>query len=58
MAMLEHAGIWRTVLRPQDKNILGSKWVFCIKHKADGSIDEYKVHLIARGSAQVYRGII
>jgi hypothetical protein len=42
------------VLHPQNKNIVGSKWVFCIKHKADGSINKYKVHLVAQGFTQIY----
>jgi len=45
MAMLEKAGTWCTVLQPHDKNIVRSKWVFHIKHKADSSIDKYKAHL-------------
>ena len=42
MATLEEAGTWRSVPRPRDKNIVGSKWVFRIKRKADGSVDKYK----------------
>jgi hypothetical protein len=47
IATLEKAGTWVTVPRPAGKNIVGSKWVFCIKHKADGTIDKYKAHLVA-----------
>jgi hypothetical protein len=49
MATLEHAGTWHTVPHLQNKNIVRSKWVYCIKHKADGSIDKYKAHLVAQG---------
>jgi hypothetical protein len=52
---LEKAGTWVTVPRPAGKNIVGSKWVFCIKHKADGMINKYKARLIARGFMQIYR---
>jgi hypothetical protein len=41
MATLEHAGTWCMVPHPQNKNIVRSKWVYCIKCKADGSIDKY-----------------
>ena len=36
------------------KNIVGCKWVFSIKHKADGSIVRYKVRLVAKGYTQTY----
>ena len=54
MSTLEEAGTWSTVLRPAGKNIVGSKWVFRLKRKADGSIDKYKARLVARGFTQVY----
>jgi hypothetical protein len=48
------ANTWTPVQRPEDKNIVGSKWVFRIKYKADGSIDKYKARLVARGFTQIY----
>ena len=51
---LKKMGMWITVLHPLDKNIVGSKWVFHIKCKADGSIDKYKAWLIAQSFTQVY----
>jgi Reverse transcriptase (RNA-dependent DNA polymerase) len=51
---LKHAGTWETVACPENKNIVGSKWVFQLKCKADGSIDKYKAHLVAWGFTQVY----
>ena len=52
---LEQAGTWETVLCPLGKNVVGSKWVFRIKRKADGAIDKYKARLVARGFMQIYR---
>ena len=54
MKTLEDAGTWETVPRPTGRNIVGSKWVFRIKRKADGSVDKYKARLVARGFTQIY----
>ena len=35
-------------------NIIGSKWIYRIKHKSDGSIEHYKVQLVAQGSTQKF----
>jgi Reverse transcriptase (RNA-dependent DNA polymerase) len=52
--MLERVGTWKTVPHPEGKNIVGSKWVFRLKHKADGSVDKYKAQLIAHSFTQIY----
>jgi len=51
---LEHAGMWTTVPHPPGKNIVGCKWVFCLKQKADRSVDKYKACLVVRGFTQIY----
>lgn len=35
--------------RPPNTNVVGSKWVFQTKFKADGSVERYKVCLVAQG---------
>ena len=47
MKMLKDTGTWETVPHPTGRNIVGSKWVFQIKHKANGDINKYKAHLVA-----------
>jgi len=52
--LLQEAGTWETVLCPPDKNVVGCKWVYQHKRKADGSTDKYKARLVARGFSQIY----
>jgi hypothetical protein len=33
-------------------NVISSRWVYHIKHRVDGSIERYKVRLVARGFTQ------
>jgi reverse transcriptase-like protein len=51
---LKKANTWSTVQCLANKNIIGSKWDFHIKCKANGSIDKYKAHLVAWGFSQIY----
>lgn len=41
MKALEKNGTREVVSLPQNKSVIGSKWVFTIKHKFDGSIERY-----------------
>jgi hypothetical protein len=44
--------IWEIVPRPKSKDVVSFKWIFKIKHAADGSIEKYKVRFVACGFSQ------
>ena len=46
-------GTWSLLYpRPMHKNVIQNKWVFKLKTKADGTIDQYKARLVANGFDQ------
>lgn len=45
---------WMLVDRPDGCNVIGSKWVFAVKRKPDGSVEKYKARLVAQGCSQKY----
>ena len=44
--------VWDIVPKPEGKSVVSSKWIFKIKHAADGSIEKYKARFVARGFSQ------
>jgi hypothetical protein len=44
--------VWEIVPRHKEKYVVTSKWVYKIKHAADGSVDKYKARFVARGLSQ------
>jgi histone deacetylase 1/2 len=54
MAVLDVNATWELVALPKDKKAIGCKWVYKIKHNADGSVSRYKARLVAKGYAQSY----
>ncbi|KAD0286868.1 hypothetical protein E3N88_44505 [Mikania micrantha] len=44
---------WTLVLRPENTNIVGSKWIFRTKYLSDGTIERHKARLVAQGFTQV-----
>ncbi|KAL0559069.1 hypothetical protein IC582_003658 [Cucumis melo] len=43
---------WTIVSLPKDHHTVGSKWVYKVKCKPDGTIDRYKARLVAKGYNQ------
>ena len=53
MDALQHNRTWDLVSVPQGEKTVGCKWVYTVKHLQDGSIDHYKVRLVAKGFTQI-----
>ncbi|KAG2962603.1 hypothetical protein PC120_g27653 [Phytophthora cactorum] len=47
-------GVFRAAKLPNGQRAIGTKWVFKIKRKADGSIEKYKARLVVKGFKQKY----
>lgn len=45
---------WEFIELPNEKKTIWSKWMFTVKHKANGSMERYKVRLVAKGFTQTY----
>ena len=45
--------VWEVVPRPEGKSMVTSRWLYKVKHAADGSIEKFKARLVARGFFQV-----
>jgi hypothetical protein len=44
--------VWDIVQRPKDKSVVSSKWIYKIKHAANGSVEKFKERFVARGFTQ------
>ena len=44
--------VWDIVPKPEGKSVVSSKWIYKIKHAADGCIEKYKARFVARGFSQ------
>ena len=52
MTTLEKNGTWEIMDLPEEKKAVGSKWVFTLKYKSNGSLERYKARLVAQGFTQ------
>jgi hypothetical protein len=44
--------VWDLVPLPKRKKVIGSRGIFKLKHKADGSIKKYKEKFVVKGFSQ------
>lgn len=51
---LQNNQTWDFVILPKGKKAISCKWVYRIKKNDDGSIERYKVRLVAKGFTQKY----
>ena len=54
MEFLAKNNTWELVKFPKGSKPVGCRWVFTVKYKSDGSIERYKVRLVAKEYAQTY----
>jgi len=47
-------GTWELVELPEGRKPVGCKWVFRTKFRSDGTVERYKVRLVAKGYTQKY----
>jgi hypothetical protein len=40
------------VPRPEDKKVVGSRWIYKVKHAAYGSVEKYKTCFMPKGFSQ------
>ena len=45
---------WDLVTFPLGKSVVGCKWIYEIKTRSYGSIEQYKARLVAKGFTQEY----
>jgi len=51
--MLKERGAFELTSQLLERNIVGSKWVYAVKWRDDGTVDRQKARTIAKGFTQV-----
>lgn len=54
LTVIEKNETWELVERPQDRKIIGVKWVYRTKLNSDGSVSKHKARLVVMGYAQIF----
>ena len=53
MDALRRNDTWTVVSRTVVRSVVGSRWVFKVKHNADGSIERYKARVVAKRFSRI-----
>ena len=40
--------VWEVVPRPKGKSMIGSRWIYKIKHVVDGSVEKFKARFVTK----------
>lgn len=51
-SMINKNDTWELVDKPEEKNVIGVKWVYRTKYNPDGSIFKHKARLVVKGYSQ------
>src|SRR6218665_2303846 len=51
---LKQNGTWILTELPENKTVIGSKWVYKVKIDENGNVTRYKARLVAQGYSQKY----
>lgn len=54
MRALHMNGTWEVVDLLENQKVVGSKWIFTVKYKANGDIERYRTQLVAQDFTQTY----
>ena len=41
--------VWEVVPRPKGKRVVGSRWIYKVKHATNESLKKYKARFVAKG---------
>ena len=41
--------VWKVVPWPQGKKVVGSRWIYKVKHAVDISVEKYTMHYVEKG---------
>jgi hypothetical protein len=55
MAVHTRNHTWDVVDRPNNRQIVDSKWVFKIQCLADESVNKFRLSIVSQGFPQIYR---
>ena len=44
--------VWEVVPTPQDRSVVGSRWIYKIKYVVDDNIEKFKARFVAKGYTQ------